>query len=69
MDCFFKNINTAHKFVDFIKASYPVSIKISKQLVSHNERDNTSNVKTTISVIISKICRDDLVRIPRKLSK
>lgn len=44
-------------------------MKNSKQLISHNERDNTSNVKTTFSMTIPKICRDDLVKIPPKLCK
>ena len=66
---FFKNFNLGQKFCDFIKSSYPCTVKSSKQPVSHNEKDNTSNVKTTISITIAKICRDDLVKVPKKLSK
>ena len=42
---------------------------MSKQLISHNERNNTSNVKTTASITLPKICKDDLVWIPHKLAK
>ena len=56
-------------FVDFFKSHLPTSIKSSKQLISHNEQNNVSNMKNTISITLPKICKDDLVRIPRKLSK
>lgn len=66
---FFGSENDANRLVDFLKGRFPISMKTSSKLISHNERDNTSNVKITYSCLIPKICRDDLIRIPRKLSK
>ena len=66
---YFSSENDAHKLVDFFKGHLPISLKSSKQLISHNEQNNVSNMKNTFSITIPKICKDDLVRIPRKLSK
>lgn len=63
IDFFFKNEHEAHKYVDYIKSNVAVSLKQSKQLVSHNERDNITNVKTTISLTIPKVCKDDLLKL------
>jgi nonsense-mediated mRNA decay protein 3 len=69
VDFFFKSENDSIRYLDYIKSNLPVLMKNSKQLISHNERDNTSNIKTTFSMTIPKICRDDLVKIPPKLCK
>lgn len=63
IDFFFKHEQDAHKYVEFIKSHIPVALKHSKQLISQNERDNTANVKTTFSLTIPKICKDDLIRL------
>lgn len=69
IDFFFSHETDALRFADFFKSRLPISCKSSKQFISHNEQNNTSVVKVTYSIIIPKICKDDLVRIPRKLSK
>lgn len=69
VDVFFGSENDATRLVDFLKGRLPLSLKTSSKLISHNERDNTSNIKTTYSCLIPKICKDDLIRIPKKLSK
>ena len=69
LDMFFKTADFARNFVSFVKSTLPCSVKNSKQLISTNERNNTANVKNSFSVIIPKICKDDLVRIPRKLAQ
>jgi NMD protein affecting ribosome stability and mRNA decay len=61
--------NDAVRLVDFLKSRYPTSIKVSSKLISHNERENTSNLKITYSCSIPKICKDDIVHIPRKMAK
>ena len=69
VDFFFKSESESVKFLDYIKSNLPIQLKASKQLISHNEQNSTSNVKTSFSIIIPKVCRDDLVKIPQKLCK
>lgn len=69
MDFYFSSENDAIRLVDFLKSRYPTSTKLSEKYISSNERDNTANIKITHSCVIPKICKDDLVKIPRKLSK
>lgn len=61
--------NDAKSLVDFLKNRFPTSIKVSSKLISYNERDDISNTKISYSVSIPKVNRDDLIKIPRKLSK
>jgi len=42
-------------------------VKQSKQLVSQDYNSNTYNYKYVYSLEIPKICKDDLVLIPKKL--
>ena len=44
-------------------------MKNSKQLISHDESSNVFSYKYTFSVNLPKICRNDLVIIPKKLAK
>lgn len=69
IDIFFSAEHDAQRLVDYLKGRYPTVVKNSKQLISHNEQNNTSTVKVTFSIIIPKICKDDLIRIPIKLTK
>jgi len=61
--------NDAKPLVDYLKNRFPTSIKVSSKLISYNERDDISNTKISYSVSIPKVNRDDLIKIPRKLSK
>jgi nonsense-mediated mRNA decay protein 3 len=45
----------------------PHKNKISKELVSHDTKNNTYNYKHTFYVEIPKINKDDIVVLPRKL--
>lgn len=47
----------------------PTRFKQSKQLISHDMRSNNFNFKYTISMEIAPICRDDLVLLPKSLSR
>lgn len=69
IDLQFKNEQDASKCLGYIKNHLPVSHKVSNQLISHNERDNTSHVKNTHALIIPKICKDDLFLIHPKFIK
>jgi nonsense-mediated mRNA decay protein 3 len=55
--------------MDFINAQVPTRFKESKQLISHDMKNNTFNQKYTISMDIAPVCKDDLVVLPAKLSK
>jgi nonsense-mediated mRNA decay protein 3 len=61
IDLQFKNEQDAGRCLSYIKNHLPVSHKVSSQLISHNERDNSSNVKISHALIIPKICKDDLL--------
>ena len=69
LDIFFSNEHDAQRLVDHLKGRYPTVVKNSKQLISHNQQNNTATVKLTFSIVIPKICKDDLIRIPNKLAK
>jgi NMD protein affecting ribosome stability and mRNA decay len=47
----------------------PAVEKISKELISFNERNNTSNTKITHALIIPKINKDDLLLLHPKFLK
>lgn len=69
LDFQFKNKSHANRLVDFINSQVPSRFKQSKQLISHDLRNNNFNFKYTISQEIAPICRDDLVLLPKALSK
>jgi nonsense-mediated mRNA decay protein 3 len=68
LDFYFSHKNHASKFVDFIQSVAPVRFKVSEKLISHDEKNNTANIKYSFSVEIIPLCRDDLVCLPKKLS-
>jgi nonsense-mediated mRNA decay protein 3 len=45
----------------------PHKNKISKELVSHDTKNNTYNYKYTFYVEIPKINKDDIIVLPKKL--
>ena len=51
--------------VEFIQSKIPVSHTQSKKLVSHNVNNDTYNCRSTISVDVVPICRDNIVVLPR----
>ena len=68
VDSHFKAAAHAQRFVDFLSSVLPVKVEQSKQLISHDESSNIFNHKYTYSVEIPKICREDLIIIPKKLA-
>ena len=69
IDFQFKNKSHANRLVDFIASQVPSRFKQSKQLISHDMRSNIFNQKYTFSQEIAPICKDDLVLLPKALSK
>lgn len=67
LDFFYKNKTHALKMIDFIASVLPVKQKNSKQLISHDQNNNTFNYKYVYLLEIPKICKDDLVIIPERL--
>lgn len=61
LDFFFGQKNHAHKFVDFLQSVVPIKYKISEQLISQDTQSGTANYKTTFSVEVVPVCKDDLV--------
>lgn len=69
LDFQFKNKSHANRLVDFIQGMVPSRFKSSKQLISHDLKNNDFNYKYTISQEIAPICKDDLVLLPKQLSR
>lgn len=69
MDFFFSSRNHAQKLVDFLNAAVPHKNKESKELVSHDSNNNTYNFKYTLFFEMPRICKDDLVVLPKPLCK
>lgn len=47
----------------------PISRKDSKQLISHDQSSNVFTYKYTYSIEIPKVCKNDLILLPKKLAK
>lgn len=69
MDFFFRNKANAQALVDYIDSLFPTIKRESKELVSHNSKNNTYNYKYTMYVELPRVCKDDLVVLPKKLCK
>lgn len=69
MDFFFKKKNQAQKLVDFLNGQVPHKNKESKTLVSHDTKSATYNYKYSFYFEMPKICKDDLIILPKKLTK
>lgn len=69
MNFYFKSKSNAMKLIDFLKGFIPHRFKESKELISHDTKNNHYNFKHTYYLEIPKICKDDLVLIPKKLIK
>ena len=66
---YFKTTTHAQRLIDFLSSLLPITVKHSKQLISHDESSNTFVYKYAFAVTIPKICKNDLVIIPKKLAK
>jgi len=69
VDFFFKSKSDAQKMMDFLHGVVPHVTKESKELISHDSKNNTYNNKYTFYFEIPKICKDDIIILPKKLSR
>lgn len=69
VDFFFRSKADAHKMMDFLNGVVPHVTKESKELISHDSKNNTYNNKYTFYFEIPKICKDDIIILPKKLCK
>lgn len=65
----FRHRSHAIRLVDFINDNVVCREKSSKQLVSHEEQNSTYHYKYTFHAELAPVCRDDLVIMPKELSK
>lgn len=69
LDFSYSSRQHAQKMVDFLVATTPVRIKTSEQLISSDVHTSTSNYKSTFSVELVPICKDDLICLPKRLAQ
>lgn len=69
LDFFFSTKQHAAQFVTFLQSAVPVKSQTSQQLISADIKSNTANYRTTISVDVIPICKDDLVVLPLSLAQ
>jgi len=60
-DFYFLEYSHAQQFASFLSRISPLRSKTSKKMVSEDVKNNTANMKYTISADMVPLCRDDLV--------
>jgi nonsense-mediated mRNA decay protein 3 len=68
-DFYFLSIPQAHAFVTYLQRIAPIRVRISKKLVSTDNKSNTANMKQTISCDMVPFCTHDLVIIHKSTPK
>ncbi|XP_044523643.1 60S ribosomal export protein NMD3 [Gracilinanus agilis] len=69
LDFYYAQKQHAQKMVDFLQCTVPSRSKASQRLISHDIHSNTYNYKSTFSVEIVPICKDNVVCLPPKLAQ
>lgn len=69
MDFYFRSKSHAQAFLDFVASLFPSIRRESKELVSHNSHENTYNYKYTYYLELPRVCKDDLVILPKRLCR
>lgn len=59
----------AQDFFKFVQDNLSCKTNISKQLISHDEKNAIYNYKHTFMIELAPVCRDDLVLLPKGLAK
>ena len=59
----------AASFSQFVQDHISCRMKSSKQLISHDEKNGTAHHKHTFLIDLAPVCKDDLVLLPKPLSK
>jgi len=65
----FNHRSHAQRFTNFVEDNVICKSKHTKQLISHDEQNGTYHYKYCFIVELAPICRDDLVILPKALSK
>jgi nonsense-mediated mRNA decay protein 3 len=65
IDFFYAHRTGAERLVNFVSSRAMTRVKTSKQLITHNEKAGTANLRLTWGVEVAPICKDDLVLLPR----
>lgn len=68
VDFYYKDRSHAQRLVDFLQTMFSVRVKHSKQLISQDLSSNTCSYKYTFSVDLPRVCKDDLVILPPKVT-
>lgn len=69
IDFYFSKKDFSQRFVEFLKSVVPIRWQYSQTLISHDIQNNTYNYKSTFSVEIVPVCKDEVVCLSRKLAQ
>jgi nonsense-mediated mRNA decay protein 3 len=69
MDFYFPDKGKAARFISFLENVVPIKTKVSKKLISTDDKSNISNYKYTNYVEICPLCKDDLLYLPSKTAR
>lgn len=69
LDFYFGSKQHGQKMVDFLQCTVPVRSKTSQRLISHDIHTNTYNYKSTFSVEIVPVCKDNVVCLSPRLAQ
>lgn len=60
-DFYFLNLHEAQSFASYLARVAPMRIKTSQKMVSADAKNNTANMKHTVTCDLVPLCRDDLI--------
>lgn len=66
LDFYFLSLPQAQHFAHFLSRLAPLKIKTSSKLVSTDAKNNTANIKHTLTCDVVPLCRDDLVLVQKE---
>ncbi|KAL4647647.1 60S ribosomal export protein NMD3 isoform X1 [Arapaima gigas] len=69
IDFYYGSKQHAQKMTDFLQCTVPCRSKASQRLISHDVHSNTYNYKSTFSVEIVPICKDNVVCLSPRLAQ
>ena len=65
-DFYFPTLDKARHFTQYLSKVAPMRIKTTQSLVSEDRKNNTANIKHTLSCEMVPLCRDDLVIVAKQ---
>ncbi|CDQ78929.1 unnamed protein product [Oncorhynchus mykiss] len=69
IDFYYATKQHAQKMVDFLQCTVPCRSKTSQRLISHDIHSNTFNYKSTYSIEIVPVCKDNVVCLSPRLAQ